>query len=981
LAAQLATLVSFNGPNGEYPGGLTADANRDLFGTTDGGGANGYGTVFEIANSGAVAAPVYASAPTTLVSFNNSDGAGPVAGLIADANGDLFGMTVDGGANGYGTVFEIKNTGTVAAPVYASAPTTLVSFNNSDGANPIAGLTADANGDLFGTTEYGGPAAAWQSEMGYGTVFEIQNTGTVAAPVYANTPAVLASFNGSNGAYSHAGLTADANGDLFGTTQSGGANNDGTVFEIKNTGTVAAPIYASAPTTLVNFYGFNGQTPLAGLIADANSDLFGTTESGTGGSGYGTVFEIKNTGTIAAPVYASAPTTLANFNGYNGADPRAGLTADANGDLLGVTMAGGANNYGTVFELQNTGTVAAPVYASAPTTLVSFNNSDGAGPVAGLIADANGDLLGTASGGGANGYGTVFEISGVGLSAPTIAGTVGGQMTTMEAPVAPFAGVTVGDRNAGATDTLTITLGGADGTLADGMGFNSLTSVGAGVYRLSGAFSAITRELNALSFKPKAGAPNTSSTTRFTLSDQSSAGGAPVVDSTTSVIDSDPAVAPTIAGTVSGQTTTSEASVKPFVHVTVGDRNGSATDTLTITLGGMGGTLSGTGLSGGAGGIYTLTGTATAISSELDALVFTPKAGAPNRSTTTTFTMSDQSSAHATPAVDSTTSVIDSDPAVTPTIAGAVSGQTTTSEAVVKPFAHATIGDANAGATDTLTISIGGAGGTLSGMGLNGGVGGVYSLSGTAAAISSELEALLFTPLAGAPSTSSTTTFTLGDQSSASSTPVVDSTTSVIDSDPAVAPRTPTLENFSVVDTTTNTSFQTNGTPYYGPVAGLQWEDIDVTTDNLNVTSNVPNVFIHTGSGEDAIDVSNANGNNVLDGSTGSNFLVGGSGDDTFFVDDRGPSADIWSTVANFHAGDAATIFGITQQGFDTSWVDGQGATGYTGLTLHVTSSGHPTASLTLAGFSTADLSNGRISTTWGTEADGTPYLYVHANS
>jgi hypothetical protein len=194
-------------------------------------------------------------------------------------------------------------------------------------------------------------------------------------------------------------------------------------------------------------------------------------------------------------------------------------------------------------------------------------------------------------------------------------------------------------------------------------------------------------------------------------------------------------------------------------------------------------------------------------------------------------------------------------------------------------------------------------------------------------------------------------------------------------------PPPPSTTNFSVLDTTTNTPLQTNGTPYSGPVAGLQWELIDTTTDNLNVTANVPNVFIHTGSGEDAINVSHANGNNVLDGSTGSNFLVGGSGNDTFFVDDRSPSADIWSTVSNFHAGDAATIFGITQSGFDTSWVDGQGATGFTGLTLHVTGAGHPTASLTLAGFSTADLSDGRISTSFGHEADGTPYLYVHANS
>jgi hypothetical protein len=184
--------------------------------------------------------------------------------------------------------------------------------------------------------------------------------------------------------------------------------------------------------------------------------------------------------------------------------------------------------------------------------------------------------------------------------------------------------------------------------------------------------------------------------------------------------------------------------------------------------------------------------------------------------------------------------------------------------------------------------------------------------------------------------------------------------------------------NFSVLDTTTHTPLQTDGAPYSGPVAGLQWEYIDVASDNLNVTANVPNVFIDTGSGENAVAVSS--GTNVLNGGTGSNFLVGGSGTDTFFVDDVNPSSNIWSTVANFHAGDAATIFGVTQHGFAASWVNDQGASGYTGLTLHVTAPGVPTASLTLAGFSTADLSNGRISTSWGTETDGIPYLYVHDN-
>src|ERR1700674_4103060 len=74
-------------------------------------------------------------------------------------------------------------------------------------------------------------------------------------------------------------------------------------------------------------------------------------------------------------------------------------------------------------------------------------------------------------------------------------------------------------------------------------------------------------------------------------------------------------------------------------------------------------------------------------------------------------------------------------------------------------------------------------------------------------------------------------------------------------------------------------------------------------------------------------------------------------------------------------------IFGITQNGFNTAWVDGQGAAGYTGLTLHVTAPGLPTASLTLSGYTTADLTNGTLTTSYGTENDGTPYLYVHANS
>jgi hypothetical protein len=179
-----------------------------------------------------------------------------------------------------------------------------------------------------------------------------------------------------------------------------------------------------------------------------------------------------------------------------------------------------------------------------------------------------------------------------------------------------------------------------------------------------------------------------------------------------------------------------------------------------------------------------------------------------------------------------------------------------------------------------------------------------------------------------------------------------------------------------VLDATTGVQMSAPGSPYTGPVAGLQQQYINLTSDNLNIAASTPGWFIHSGAGMDAISVSS--GTNVLDGGTNSNFLAGGSGTDTFYVDDRNPSADIWSTVENMHAGDAATVWGVTPQNFSLTWQDNQGAAGFTGLTLHAMAAGMPTASLTLAGYSTADLNNGRLSVSFGTEG-GNPYMYIHA--
>jgi V8-like Glu-specific endopeptidase len=184
----------------------------------------------------------------------------------------------------------------------------------------------------------------------------------------------------------------------------------------------------------------------------------------------------------------------------------------------------------------------------------------------------------------------------------------------------------------------------------------------------------------------------------------------------------------------------------------------------------------------------------------------------------------------------------------------------------------------------------------------------------------------------------------------------------------------------AILDTTTGQSLPATAQPYTGPVAGLQEQYINATSDSLNISVSTPNWFIHSGSGNDAIAVHS--GTNVLDGGIGSNFLSGGSGADTFFVDDRGPTADIWSAVVGFHASDAATIWGVAPQDFDLAWVDGQGAAGYTGLTLHATASGRPTASITLAGYTSADLGDGRLSVIFGSDpASGSTYMYIHGNS
>ena len=201
------------------------------------------------------------------------------------------------------------------------------------------------------------------------------------------------------------------------------------------------------------------------------------------------------------------------------------------------------------------------------------------------------------------------------------------------------------------------------------------------------------------------------------------------------------------------------------------------------------------------------------------------------------------------------------------------------------------------------------------------------------------------------------------------------------------------VEQFLVTDITAGVTDWENGQAYNGPVAGLQNQFMTVTADKVNITATKPNNFIHTGSGNDAIDLSlfggTGSGTNVVDGGSGSNFIVVsafGSSVDTVFIDDGAATADTWSTVSNFHHGDAVTVYGVTPSAVTLDWEEDQGAAGFTGLTLHAIQQGKPIASLTLTGyteaggFTKADLSSGRLEVSFGNDpASGSSYLYVHA--
>jgi uncharacterized repeat protein (TIGR03803 family) len=396
-----SVLHTFKGADGGGPiGVLTLDNAGDIYGTASVGGV--VDTFGLCASSGVGCGTAFvlnkAGRQLGLYSFEGSNGMHPSAGLLRDATGNLYGTTYFGGdfacyEYGCGTVFKLSSTG---------KETVLYRFTggNSDGFFSDALLVEDAAGNLYGTTTYGGDAVP-----AFGTVFKIDPQGNeTILHTFAELP---------DGANPVKGVIRDAEDNLYGVTALGGVNGAGTVYKVDSSG---------VETVLYSFTGeSDGDMPSSVLLADANGNLYGTTTSGgnlncEGGSGCGVVFEVS-----PQPDGSWTESVLYTFcslpNCSDGETPESGpLVRDAAGNLYGTTSVGGKGcgraGCGVVFELAPSG---------KESVLYTFTGgADGFSPGAGLVIDQAGSLYGTTIAGGGpftcssgtgQGCGVVFKIA------------------------------------------------------------------------------------------------------------------------------------------------------------------------------------------------------------------------------------------------------------------------------------------------------------------------------------------------------------------------------------------------------------------------------------------------------------------------------------------------------------------------------------------------------------------------------------------
>jgi uncharacterized repeat protein (TIGR03803 family) len=388
----LKTLYAFgfSGDGFTPNGGLVFDGSGNLYGTTASGGDRGSesctltknpncGTVFELTPG-----PGGTWTENILYTFVGfGDGATPLAGVILDPNGNLYGTTSKGGPRTTECLYDCGTVFQLAPGTNGWTESLLHVFSGTpDGFRPAASLALGGDGNLYGTTRLGGA-------YGGGTVFELVNSSG------SWTEKVLHSFGGSDGGDPAAGLIIDHGGNLYGTTLVGGKYNRGTVFKLVRDGG------GWKEYSLHDFTGgSDGALPYSSLTFDAFGNLYGTTEFG--GITSNCVFQFIWTG--CGLVFELTPATSGPWNetvlysflgGNDAGNPDGDVIFNSEGNLFGTAAGGSATNCygvgcGTVFEISPGGS------GWTETIIENFNTgSNGEGLGGNLLLDNSGDLYGT----------------------------------------------------------------------------------------------------------------------------------------------------------------------------------------------------------------------------------------------------------------------------------------------------------------------------------------------------------------------------------------------------------------------------------------------------------------------------------------------------------------------------------------------------------------------------------------------------------
>lgn len=353
ILRHLNSVTDGGNPHGE----LIKGTDGNFYGLTSAGGANTYGTIFKMSPDG--------STFTVLRHFSYaSDGTNPRGHLVQAGDGNFYGITTAGGANGVGTIFKITPSGTFSVLRHLNKTT--------DGGSSYGSLTLGNDGNLYGITNSGGT-------YNYGTIFKITTAGTYTVLKHLNGP--------TDGGYSQTDLIQGKDGNFYGTCYSYGTYGNGTIFKITTAGVYTVLRHLSS--------GNDGGYPYGGLYQNTDGVLYGLNRTG-GSGGSGTAYKITTAG---------AYTVLHSFTGATeGNTPNGSFVKGNDGNLYAMLSAGGSHGAGTAIKMTTAGAV---------TTLVNFNGAaQGNAPMESLVKGRDSAYYGTASSGGAYGYGTIFKICG-----------------------------------------------------------------------------------------------------------------------------------------------------------------------------------------------------------------------------------------------------------------------------------------------------------------------------------------------------------------------------------------------------------------------------------------------------------------------------------------------------------------------------------------------------------------------------------------